>query len=93
MRLLELFYCPPEKKPTFSFDNINILANMSYMYNYREEYIHELLNGMLLQVPGGHGGPGGGGPFKLNIVDSIERIKEEFNFLQAQYHKYVFLLL
>ena len=39
------------------------------------------------QVPGGHGGPGGG-PFKLNIVDSIERIKEEFNFLQAQYHKY-----
>ena len=65
---------------------------MSYMYNYREEYIHELLNGMLLQVPGGHGGPGGGGPFKLNIVDSIERIKEEFNFLQAQYHKYVFLL-
>eukprot|EP00093_Oithona_nana_P014037 14037.XXX_781556_802428_1 [CDS] Oithona nana genome sequencing. len=36
-------------------------------------------------VPGGHGGPGGA-PFKLNIVDSIERIKEEFNFLQAQYH-------
>jgi len=26
-------------------------------------------------------------PFKLNIVESIERIKEEFNFLQAQYHK------
>jgi groucho len=25
-------------------------------------------------------------PFKLNIVESIERIKEEFNFLQAQYH-------
>eukprot|EP00094_Tigriopus_californicus_P003431 TCALIF_03300-PA protein Name:"Similar to Tle4 Transducin-like enhancer protein 4 (Mus musculus)" AED:0.39 eAED:0.39 QI:0/0.5/0.44/0.77/0.37/0.55/9/0/362 len=35
-------------------------------------------------------GPGPGGPgqpgFKLNIVESIERIKEEFNFLQAQYH-------
>ena len=46
------------------------------------------------QVPGGgppgaHGQPGGGPPppFKLNIVESIERIKEEFNFLQAQYHK------
>ena len=44
---------------------------------------------LFLQVPGGPGGPGGNaGPFKLNIVDSIERIKEEFNFLQAQYHKY-----
>ena len=49
------------------------------------------------QVPGGGppgapGQPGGGPPpppFKLNIVESIERIKEEFNFLQAQYHKYV----
>ena len=40
-----------------------------------------------LQVPGGPTGPAGSGPFKLNIVDSIERIKEEFNFLQAQYHK------
>ena len=48
------------------------------------------------QVPGHGGGPpgvpgqpGGGHPppFKLNIVESIERIKEEFNFLQAQYHK------
>ena len=39
--------------------------------------------------PGAHGQPGGGPPppFKLNIVESIERIKEEFNFLQAQYHK------
>jgi len=36
---------------------------------------------------GGPGGPGGQPPFKLNIVESIERIKEEFNFLQAQYHK------
>merc|ERR1719350_511465 len=25
-------------------------------------------------------------PFKLNIVESIDRIKEEFNFLQAQYN-------
>ena len=49
----------------------------------------------LFQVPGGGppgapGQPGGGPPpppFKLNIVESIERIKEEFNFLQAQYHK------
>jgi len=36
------------------------------------------------QVPGGPGS--GGAPFKLNIVESIERIKEEFSFLQAQYH-------
>lgn len=40
-----------------------------------------------------HPVPGGPAPssappptFKLNIVESIERIKEEFNFLQAQYH-------
>uniref|UniRef100_A0A0K2VKF2 Groucho/TLE N-terminal Q-rich domain-containing protein n=1 Tax=Lepeophtheirus salmonis TaxID=72036 RepID=A0A0K2VKF2_LEPSM len=34
------------------------------------------------------GGPnhGSGPPFKLNILESIERIKEEFNFLQGQYH-------
>ena len=46
----------------------------------------QITNLFAFQVPGGHGGPGGA-PFKLNIVDSIERIKEEFNFLQAQYHK------
>ena len=39
----------------------------------------------LFKVPGGPGS--GGAPFKLNIVESIERIKEEFSFLQAQYHK------
>ena len=39
------------------------------------------------QVPG-HGQTNSQpAPFKLNIVESIERIKEEFNFLQAQYHK------
>lgn len=38
----------------------------------------------LPQVPGG---PPGQPAFKLNIVESIERIKDEFNFLQAQYHK------
>merc|ERR1719193_2276702 len=37
-------------------------------------------------VPGGGGPPSGPSPFKLNIVESIERIKEEFSFLQAQYH-------
>ena len=41
----------------------------------------------LFQAPGGPPGQPG---FKLNIVESIERIKEEFNFLQAQYHKWVF---
>jgi hypothetical protein len=62
-------------------------------------YINVFANRLLFrhQVPGGGGGgppgapgqPGGGPPphFKLNIVESIERIKEEFNFLQAQYHK------
>lgn len=38
-----------------------------------------------VQVPGGP--QPAQPPFKLNIVESIERIKEEFNFLQAQYHK------
>ena len=27
-------------------------------------------------------------PFKLTIGESIDRIKEEFNFLQAQYNRY-----
>jgi hypothetical protein len=27
-------------------------------------------------------------PFKLTINESIDRIKEEFNFLQAQYNRY-----
>lgn len=26
-------------------------------------------------------------PFKFTVVESCDRIKEEFNFLQAQYHK------
>jgi hypothetical protein len=35
-------------------------------------------------------GPGGGqpSPFKLTIGESIDRIKEEFSFLQAQYNRY-----
>jgi groucho len=38
-------------------------------------------------VPGGpQQGQAQPPPFKLNIIESIERIKEEFNFLQAQYH-------
>jgi len=40
----------------------------------------------MLQMPGGTQPGGQPQPFKLNIVESIERIKEEFNFLQAQYH-------
>ncbi|XP_037923023.1 protein groucho isoform X1 [Hermetia illucens] len=31
-------------------------------------------------------GPPPQGPIKFTIVDTLERIKEEFNFLQAQYH-------
>ncbi|XP_075144843.1 TLE family member transcriptional corepressor groucho isoform X4 [Haematobia irritans] len=31
-------------------------------------------------------GPPPQGPLKFTIVDTLERIKEEFNFLQAQYH-------
>merc|ERR1719243_525788 len=29
---------------------------------------------------------GGGGPLKLGITETCERIKEEFNFIQNQYH-------
>nr|XP_022914628.1 protein groucho-like isoform X3 [Onthophagus taurus] len=32
------------------------------------------------------GPPQGGGQIKFTIADTLERIKEEFNFLQAQYH-------
>ena len=61
--------------------NANYLIVMVLTLIFRQ-----ITNLFAFQVPGGHGGPGGA-PFKLNIVDSIERIKEEFNFLQAQYHK------
>ena len=37
---------------------------------------------LLLQGP-----PQPGQPFKFTVVESCERIKEEFNFLQSQYHK------
>lgn len=30
---------------------------------------------------------GGGQPVKFTVVEACERIKEEFNYLQAQYHK------
>ena len=36
---------------------------------------------------GGHGSAPPG--FKVNILESVDRIKEEFNFMQSQYHKYV----
>lgn len=36
---------------------------------------------MLILVQGG-----GGGPLKLGITETCERIKEEFNFIQNQYH-------
>ena len=33
------------------------------------------------------GGPGGpGGPMKFGIAETCERIKEEFNMIQNQYH-------
>lgn len=32
------------------------------------------------------GAPGGQAPFKFTISDNCDRIKEEFNFLQGQYH-------
>ena len=31
-------------------------------------------------------GPPPQGPIKFTIAETLERIKEEFNFLQAQYH-------
>lgn len=35
------------------------------------------------------GPPQPGQPFKFTVGESCDRIKEEFNFLQAQYHKWV----
>jgi len=32
-------------------------------------------------------GPQPGQPFKFTVSESCDRMKEEFNFLQAQYHK------
>jgi len=36
------------------------------------------------------GPPQPGQPFKFSVGESCDRIKEEFNFLQAQYHRYSF---
>lgn len=33
------------------------------------------------------GPPQPGQPFKFTVIESCDRIKEEFNFLQAQYHR------
>ena len=45
----------------------------------------------LLQSSSTSGSSVGGGPvpsgFKVNILESVDRIKEEFNFMQSQYHK------
>lgn len=41
----------------------------------------------LLQGP-----PQPGQPFKFSVGESCDRIKEEFNFLQAQYHRYPLFL-
>jgi len=30
-----------------------------------------------------------GQPFKFTVAESCDRIKEEFSFLQAQYHRYI----
>lgn len=38
------------------------------------------------------GPPQPGQPFKFSVAESCDRIKEEFNFLQAQYHRYPPLL-
>ncbi|OUC47731.1 hypothetical protein D917_06705, partial [Trichinella nativa] len=35
------------------------------------------------------GPPQTGQPFKFTVVEACDRIKEEFNFLQAQYHRTV----
>lgn len=47
---------------------------------------------LLLQSSSTSGSSIGGGPassgFKVNILESVDRIKEEFNFMQSQYHKY-----
>lgn len=39
------------------------------------------------------GPPQPGQPFKFSVGDSCDRIKEEFNFLQAQYHRYPILCI
>lgn len=44
-------------------------------------YISEVIFFLYLQGP-----PPQGGQIKFTIADTLERIKEEFNFLQAQYH-------
>jgi len=42
-----------------------------------------LMVAFMLQGP-----PQPGQPFKFSVAESCDRIKEEFNFLQAQYHRY-----
>lgn len=37
-------------------------------------------------APGGGGSGGAAGGLKFTVADTCERIKEEFNFIQQQYH-------
>lgn len=41
----------------------------------------------MLFLQGPHQTPGQ--PFKFTVTESCDRIKEEFSFIQAQYHRYV----
>ncbi|KAH0539746.1 Transducin-like enhancer protein 4 [Cotesia glomerata] len=42
--------------------------------------------GFFLRTEYTRGPPQPGQPFKFTVIESCDRIKEEFNFLQAQYH-------
>jgi hypothetical protein len=49
----------------------------------RRIYAEYFTNGVVICL---QGPPPQGGQLKFTIADTLERIKEEFNFLQAQYH-------
>ncbi|KAL2713879.1 Protein groucho [Vespula squamosa] len=65
-------------------DENNLKTSMLPISLYPLHATNEWMYSAILQGGGGSGGAAGG--LKFTVADTCERIKEEFNFIQQQYH-------
>ena len=79
VRLVPYFLTPSENRGACRFPNWGELILFSPIG-------FDVLISMFFLLSLALQGPSGG-PLKLGIVETCERIKEEFNFVQNQYHK------
>lgn len=68
----------PNRPPVIYLFFTNYLSTLlsCFIYNY-----------LCFQVPSGPGQP-----YKFTVLETCDRIKDEFNFVQQQCHQYVLLL-